>query len=187
MILPIYSYGNSILRKESEEINKDYPNLEQLIEDMFETMYNAEGIGLAAPQVGKSIRLIVVDGKTMSEDFPDDEMDNFKEVLINPIIEEEFGDDFTFREACLSLPRVSEEITRPSKIIVTYFDKDWNLIEKEFSGVKARIIQHECDHLDGKLWIDRLSPLKKKLIQSKLLKISKGQVYHNYPMNFSIK
>jgi peptide deformylase len=187
MILPIYSYGNSILRKESEEINKDYPNLEQLIEDMFETMYNAEGIGLAAPQVGKSIRLIVVDGKTMSEDFPDDEMDNFKEVLINPIIEEEFGDDFTFREACLSLPRVSEEITRPSKIIVTYFDKEWNLIEKEFSGVKARIIQHECDHLDGKLWIDRLSPIKKKLIQSKLQKIHKGQVFHNYPIKFVSK
>lgn len=187
MILPIYSYGNSILRKESEEINKDYPNLEKLIEDMFETMYNAEGIGLAAPQVGKSIRLIVVDGKTMSEDFPDDEMGNFKEVLINPIIEEEFGDDFTFREGCLSLPRVSEEITRPSKIILTYFDKDWNLNEKEFSGVKARIIQHECDHLDGKLWIDRLSPIKRKLIHSKLQKIIKGQVFHNYPIKFATK
>ena len=187
MILPIYAYGNMVLRKESEEINKEYTDLEKLVSDMFETMNNAEGVGLAAPQIGINIRLIVIDGKSMSEDFPEEDMENFKLVLINPIIEEEFGDDFSFREGCLSLPRVSDEITRPSKIIITYFDKEWNLIEKEFSGVKARIIQHECDHLDGKLWIDRLSPLKKKLIQSKLLKISKGHVYHNYPMNFSIK
>ena len=187
MILPIYAYGNSVLRRESEEIDKEYTDLEKLISDMFETMNNAEGVGLAAPQIGINIRLIVIDGKTMFEDFPEEEMENFKLVLINPIIEEEFGDDFTFREGCLSLPRVSDEITRPSKIIITYFDKEWNLIEQEFSGVKARIIQHECDHLDGKLWVDRLSPLKRKLIQSKLLKISKGQVYHNYPMNFSIK
>lgn len=187
MILPIYAYGNSVLRRESEEIDKEYTDLEKLISDMFETMNNAEGVGLAAPQIGINIRLIVIDGKSMSEDFPEEDMGNFKLVLINPIIEEEFGDDFSFREGCLSLPRVSDEITRPSKIIITYFDKEWNLIEQEFSGVKARIIQHECDHLDGKLWIDRLSPLKRKLIQSKLLKISKGQVYHNYPMNFSIK
>jgi peptide deformylase len=185
MILPIYAYGSPVLRKESEEIDKDYSNLSQLIDDMFETMYNAEGIGLAAPQVGKSIRLIVVDGKSMSDDFP--EMYNFKEVFINPIIEEEFGDDFIFREACLSLPRISEEITRPSNIIVTYYDKDWNLIEKEFSGVKARIIQHEYDHLEGQMWIDRASPLRKNLLKSKLNKISKGEVYHNYPMKFSGK
>lgn len=187
MILPIYAYGSSVLRKESLEIDKDYPDLEQLISDMFETMNKAEGVGLAAPQIGNNIRLIVIDGEKMSDDFPEDDMGNFKLVLINPIIEEEFGDDFTFREACLSLPRISDEITRPSKIIITYFDKDWNLVESEFSGIKARIIQHECDHLDGKLWIDRLSPLKRKLIQSKLNKISKGQVFHNYPMNFSKK
>lgn len=187
MILPIYAYGSSVLRKESEEIDEKYSDLEQLINDMFETMNNAEGVGLAAPQIGNNIRLIVVDGKTMSDDFPEEDMSNFKLVLINPIIEEEFGDDFTFREACLSLPRVSDEITRPSKIIITYFDKDWNLIEKEFSGIKARIIQHECDHLDGKLWIDRLSPLKRKLIQSKLNKIAKGQVHHDYQMIFSGK
>lgn len=187
MILPIYAYGNSVLRKESEEIDKDYSNLNQIIEDMFETMYNAEGIGLAAPQVGKNIRLVVIDAKSMSEDFPGEDMENFKLVLINPIIEEEFGDYFTFREGCLSLPLVSDEITRPSKIIVTYFDRNWNLQEKEFSGVKARIIQHECDHLDGKLWIDRLVPIKRKLIQSKLQKISKGQVYHKYQMKFAGK
>lgn len=185
MILPIYAYGSPVLRKESIEINESYQGLNNLIDDMFETMYAAEGIGLAAPQIGKNIRLIVIDSKSMSEDFPD--LDNFREVLINPIIEEEFGDDFTFREACLSLPRISEEITRPSKIVVSYYDREWNLIEKEFSGVKARIIQHEYDHLEGHMWIDRASPLRRKLLQSKLDKISKGKVYHNYPMKFSFK
>ena len=182
MILPIYAYGNNVLRKVSEEIEKGYPDLEQLINDMFETMKNADGVGLAAPQIGKNIRIVVIDGNSMSEDYP--EMKDFRMTLINPIIEEEYGDDLTFREACLSLPRVSDEITRPSKITLTYFDTDWNLHEEEFSGVKARVIQHECDHLDGKLWTDRLPQIKRKLIQSKLTKISKGQVFHNYPMKF---
>ena len=185
MILPIYAYGCSVLRRESEEIQNDYPELDKLIDDMFQTMDQAKGIGLAAPQIGKNIRLIVVDAKMMSEDFPDEGLDSFREVFINPIIEEEFGDNFTFREGCLSLPRISEEITRPSKIIISYFDKDWNLHEKEYSGIKARILQHEYDHLEGVMWIDRVGPLRKKLLQSKLDKISKGKVYHNYPMKFS--
>ncbi len=184
MILPIYAYGSSVLRKESDEIEKDYPELDKLIDDMFETMYAAEGIGLAAPQIGKNIRLIVVDSKSMSEDFPGESLDNFKEVFINTIIEEECGDDFTFREACLSLPRISEEITRPSKIVLSYYDRDWNLVEKEFTGVKARIIQHEYDHLEGVMWIDRASALRKNLLKSKLDKISKGKVFHKYPMKF---
>jgi peptide deformylase len=187
MILPIYAYGCPVLRKESEEIDKDYSNLSQLIDDMFETMDNAKGIGLAAPQIGKNIRVIVVDPKQMSEDFPNDGLEDFREVLINPIIEEEFGDDFTFREGCLSLPRISEEITRPSNIIISYYDKDWNLLEREFSGIKARILQHEYDHLEGNMWIDKASPIRKKLLQSKLIKISKGQVYYDYPMKFSSK
>jgi peptide deformylase len=185
MKLPIYSYGSPILRKQSVEIEKDYPNLENFINDMFETMDSANGIGLSAPQVGKNIRVIVIDSKQMHEDYPEDELDKFREVFINPIIEEEFGDDFTFREGCLSLPRLSDMVTRPSKIIITYFDKDWKLHEKEFSGIKARILQHEYDHLEGKLWIDKLSPIKRKLIQSKLNKISKGDVYHEYPMKFT--
>jgi peptide deformylase len=184
MILPIYAYGSSILRKESEEIERDYPELNKLIDDMFETMYAAEGIGLAAPQIGKSIRLIVIDSKLMSEDYPEDGLDQFKEVLINPIIEEESGDSFSFREACLSLPRISEEIIRPSNIIISYYDKDWNLLEKEFYGVKARIIQHEYDHLEGVMWIDKASPLRKNLLKSKLDKIGKGKVFHKYPMKF---
>ncbi len=116
-----------------------------------------------------------------------EDLDDFREVFINPIIEEEFGDDFIFREACLSLPRISEEIKRPSKIIITYFDRHWNLLEKEFSGIKARILQHEYDHLEGRMWIDRASPLRRKLLQSKLDKISKGSVYHDYPMKFNTK
>jgi peptide deformylase len=186
MILPIYAYGTSVLRKESEEISKDYPDLDKLVDDMFETMKSASGIGLAAPQIGKNIRLIVVDAKGMSADFPDEDLDQFTEVFINPIIEEEFGDDFSFREACLSLPRISEEITRPSKIIISYFDKDWNFHEKEFTGIKARILQHEYDHLEGRMWIDRASPLRKKLLKSKLDKIKKGKVYHDYPMKFAL-
>lgn len=187
MILPIYAYGSSVLRKESEEIQPQYPDLEKLIEDMFETMDKANGIGLAAPQIGKNIRLIVIDAKQMSEDFPEEDLEDFREVFINPIIEEEFGDDFIFREACLSLPRISEEIKRPSKIIITYFDRHWNLLEKEFSGIKARILQHEYDHLEGRMWIDRASPLRRKLLQSKLDKISKGDVYYDYPMKFNTK
>lgn len=187
MILPIYAYGSSILRKESEEISKDYPDLDKLIDDMFETMSSAKGIGLAAPQIGLSIRIIVVDASQMHGDFPNEGLDGFKEVFINPIIEEEFGDVFSFREGCLSLPRISEEIRRPSKIIMSYFDKDWNLQEKEFSGIKARILQHEYDHLEGRMWIDRASPLRRKLLQSKLDKISKGQVFYDYPMKFSNK
>ena len=185
MILLIYAYGSSVLRKESEEIDKNYPGLEKLINDMFETMDNAKGIGLAASQIGKNIRVIVVDPKSMAEDFPDDGLDDFREVFINPIIEEEFGDEFSFREACLSLPRISEEIKRPSKIIMSYFDKDWNFHEKEFSGIKCRILQHEYDHLEGRMWIDRVSSLKKKLLKSKLDRIIKGDVYFDYPIKFS--
>jgi peptide deformylase len=185
MILPIYAYGTSVLRKESDEIDRDYSGLEQLINDMFETMDKAKGVGLAAPQIGKNIRLIVVDTKLMSEDFPEQNLEEFREVFINPIIEEEFGEELSFREACLSLPRISEEIRRPSKIIMSYFDKDWNLQEKEFTGIKARILQHEYDHLEGRMWIDRASPLRKKLLQSKLEKISKGDVYYDYPMKFA--
>ena len=185
MILPIYAYGTSVLRKESDEIDRDYSGLEQLINDMFETMDKAKGVGLAAPQIGKNIRIIVIDTKAMSEDFPEQNLEEFREVFINPIIEEEFGEEISFREACLSLPRISEEIRRPSKIIMSYFDKDWNLHEKEFTGIKARILQHEYDHLEGRMWIDRASPLRKKLLQSKLEKISKGDVYYDYPMKFA--
>lgn len=187
MILPIYAYGNPILRRESREISKDRTDLDKLIEDMFETMTGAEGIGLSAPQIGQNIRVIVVDASSMSADFPAAGLDNFKHVFINPIIEEEFGEEFSFREACLSLPRISEEIKRPSKIIMSYFDRDWNFHESEFFGIQSRILQHQYDHLEGRMWIDRASSLRKKLLRSKLDKISKGQVYCEYPIKFTSK
>lgn len=187
MILPIYAYGNSNLRKESVEITKDYQDLNKLIDDMFETMDAAKGVGLAAPQIGKNIRIITIDTTVMSADFPDQELENFREVFINPIIEDEFGEIFSFREGCLSLPRISEEIKRPSNIIITYFDRDWNLQERQLSGIKARVLQHEYDHLEGVMWIDRASPLRRNLLKSKLDKISKGEVFHDYPMKFSGK
>lgn len=187
MVLPIYAYGTSVLRNESEEIDKDYSGLEKLIDDMFETMDKAKGVGLAAPQIGKNIRIIVTDSTLMSEDYPDENLNDFRKVFINPIIEEEFGEELSFREACLSLPRISEEIKRPSKIIISYYDRDWNLHETELSGIKARLLQHEYDHLEGRMWIDRASPLRRNLLKSKLDKISKGEVYHDYPMKFSGK
>ena len=164
-ILPIVTFNDAVLREKTKPLTKDYPNLKKLLADMFETMYNSHGVGLAAPQIGKNIRVITVDSKSMSEDFPDSDLEYFREVFINPIIEEEFGEEFSFREACLSLPRISEEIRRPSKIIMSYFDKDWNIQEKEFSGIQCRILQHEYDHLEGHMWIDKASPLRKKLLQ----------------------
>lgn len=184
MILPIYAYGSVVLRKESIEISKNHTDLQKLIDDMFETMDNAKGVGLAAPQIGQNIRIIVTDTKSMSDDFPEQDLENFRKVFINPIIEEEFGEEFSFREGCLSLPRISEEIKRASKIIISYYDRDWNFHEEEFSGIKARLLQHEYDHLEGVMWIDKASPLRRNLLQSKLDKIRKGKVYHDYPMKF---
>lgn len=192
MILPIVAYGDPVLKKEGVEIDKDYPGLDQLIEDMFETMYEASGVGLAAPQVGKSIRLFVVDGSPFAED--DDEegeedpkavgMENFKKVFINPIIEEESGEEWGFNEGCLSIPKIREEVFRKEKILVSYYNEKWELKEEAFDGYSARIIQHEYDHLDGVLFTDHLSPLKKRLLTKKLQNISKGIVKADYKMKF---
>lgn len=184
MILPIYSYGNSTLRKESINIDQNYQDLQILINNMFDTLYNAKGVALSAPQIGKNIKLIVIDTKEMSSDFPNEELSDFKIVMINPQIKKEFGDDFLFREACLSLPRLSQEINRPSKIIISYFDEKWNHNEIELTGIKCRVVQHSYDSLLGKLWIDKISPLRKKLLQSKLDKIKRGKVYVDYSMKF---
>lgn len=185
MKLQILSYGNSILRKISEDITPDHPQLSQLILDMFETLDSSEGVGLAAPQIGQNISLFVVDGKLMSDDFPDQNLDTFKEVFINPEISEYFGEDVSFREGCLSLPRISDEVIRPDGIEITWLDENFKFHKKRFTGIKSRIIQHEYDHLDGILYIDKLKPIKRKLIESKLKKISKGDVYVKYPMKFS--
>lgn len=173
MILPIYVYGSPVLRRKAEAISADYPELKQLIADMFETMYNAEGVGLAAPQIGKAIRLFVIDASPMDEDEP--ELKHYKKVFINPEILERFGKPFAYREGCLSLPELREDVVRESEIRIRYFDEDFNEHVEEVKGMAARIIQHEYDHIDGILFTDHLSPLRKKLVKKKLNNIAEGK------------
>ena len=192
MILPIVAYGDPVLKKEAQEIDKDFPDLDKLIADMFETMYSASGVGLAAPQIGKSIRLFVVDGSPFAEDEEDEEdpraegMENFKKVFINPIIEEETGEEWGFNEGCLSIPKIREEVFRQEKITISYYDENWELREETYEGYSARIIQHEYDHIEGILFTDHLSPLKKRLLTKRLQNISKGDVEVSYKMKFPV-
>jgi len=176
MIYPIVMYGDPVLRKRAKDIDKG-EDIKELVNDMFETMHAAHGIGLAAPQIGKSIRMFVVDGTTL-EDEPT--LKDFKKAFVNPILLNEEGEPWPFEEGCLSIPNIREEVERPEKIRVKYFDEDWNAHEQNFSGMKARIIQHEYDHIEGKLFIDYLSPLKKRTLKGKLSDISKGDVDTEY-------
>ncbi|NGM65476.1 peptide deformylase [Sphingobacterium sp. SGR-19] len=188
MKLPIVAYGDPILRKKAEEIDEDYPNLKGLISDMFETMYAARGVGLAAPQVGLPIRLFVIDASPFAEDDEEEEGDptlkGFKKVLINPIIIEEKGEKWGFNEGCLSIPDINEEVMRPSHVVINYLDENFEEHEVELSGLAARVVQHEYDHIEGKLFIDKLSPLKKAMLKGKLDAISKGMVEVGYKMKF---
>jgi peptide deformylase len=191
MILPIVAYGDPVLKKEADEIDKDYPELNELIANMFETMYNAKGVGLAAPQIGRSIRLFVVDGSPFGELEEGEEFDpraegieNFKKVFINPIIEEESGEKWAFEEGCLSIPKIRENVYRKEKLVITYFDENWNFHEETFSGYAARIIQHEYDHIEGVLFTDHLSSLKRKLLSKRLNNIASGNVDTFYKMKF---
>lgn len=191
MILPIVAYGDPVLKKEAEEIDKDYPNLQQLIENMFETMYEASGVGLAAPQIGKSIRLFVIDGSPFAEREEGEEedpkaadMEDFKKVFINPIIEEETGEKWGFNEGCLSIPKIREEVFRKEKVKISYYDENWNFHEDIFDGYKARIIQHEYDHIEGILFTDHLSVLKKRLLTKRLTNIAQGIISVDYKMKF---
>lgn len=190
MILPIIAYGDPLLKKESEEITADYPSLDLLVENMFETMYQAKGVGLAAPQVGLNIRLFIVDGAPFADeegDEPDPRavgMETFKKVFINPVIEEESGDVWAFQEGCLSIPKIRENVHRKSDILLSYYDENWAFHEERFSGYAARIIQHEYDHIEGVLFTDRLNPLKKKLVQKKLKQIAEGLVSTDYKLKF---
>jgi len=189
VIYPIIAYGDPVLRKRAQDIEKDALDVKQLSDDMFETMYRASGVGLAAPQIGKSIRLFVVDGTPMNDDDdPDDEHDpsleGFKKVFINPTILEENGDEWGFEEGCLSIPHIRGEVFRPEKLKIRYFDTDWNEHVEEYDGMAARIIQHEYDHLEGKLFTDYLSPLKRQLLKKKLGDITKGNVKADYKMKF---
>jgi peptide deformylase len=190
MILPIIAYGDPLLKKESEEITADYPSLDRLIENMFETMYQAKGVGLAAPQVGLNIRLFIVDGAPFADEEgeePDPRavgMESFKKVFMNPVMEEESGEVWAFQEGCLSIPKLRENVLRKSNILLSYYDEHWVFHEERFSGYAARIIQHEYDHIEGILFTDRLNPLKKKLVQKKLKHIAEGLVTTDYKLKF---
>lgn len=178
MIYPIYVYGQPVLRQVAKEISFDYPNLKTLIADMFETMKVSEGVGLAAPQIGLSIRLFVVDATSMAEEEP--ALKDFRKVFINPKILERWGEETIFNEGCLSLPGIREDVKRESIIRIAYYDEDFKPHEEVYDGFAARVIQHEYDHIEGILFIDRISPLRRKMLKSKLLNISKGLVEANY-------
>lgn len=179
MILPIYIYGQPVLRKESADIEKDYPNLKELLANMFETMEEANGVGLAAPQIGLNIRVVVIDLDVLSEDFP--EYKGFKKGFINPhIIEYDETNTDSLEEGCLSLPGIQEKVTRPTRIHVQYLDEDLNEHDEWVEGYLARVMQHEFDHLDAKMFIDRISPLRKQLIKSKLKALLQGRYRCSY-------
>lgn len=178
MIYPIVVYGHPVLKKIAEDIPRDYPDLDKLIGDMFETMYHAEGLGLAAPQIGKSIRLFVIDGEPVADDEP--ELAGFKKAFINASIIERSGETVPMNEGCLSIPNLREEVKRESYVRIQYFDPKWEFHDEVYEGFKARVIQHEYDHLDGILFPDRLSPLKKRLLKGKLNDISKGKFEVDY-------
>ncbi len=191
MILPIVAYGDPVLKKEAQEIDASYPDLSGLIKNMYETMYAAQGVGLAAPQIGLSIRLFIVDGSPFAETDEDEDpdpkavgMEDFKKVFINPIIESEEGEEWGFHEGCLSIPKIREEVFRKEIIHISYYDENWQLHEEQFDGYKARIIQHEYDHIEGVLFTDHLSILKKRLLTKKLQNISKGDIDTSYKMKF---
>jgi len=182
MILPIVAYGHSTLRKMSVDIDKEYPGLDQLLEDMFETMYATNGVGLAAPQINKNIRLFVLDAGPFTEDYP--EAVGGKKVFINVHILEEEGEEWSFEEGCLSVPDIHEAVMRKPRIKVRYFDENWVQHEEWVEGVMARIMQHEYDHIDGKIFVERLSSMRKMLLKRKLNDISTGNISVKYRMIF---
>jgi peptide deformylase len=189
MILPIVAYGDPVLKRLAKDITSEYPKLDILIANMFETMYAASGVGLAAPQIGLDIRLFIIDASPFAEDEEETEeermmLKTFKKVFINAEILEEDGDEWAFNEGCLSIPDVREDVTRPSHLRIRYLDENFQEHEEEFSGMAARVIQHEYDHIEGILFTDHLSPLRKQLLKGRLGNISKGKVKVEYRMRF---
>ncbi|HKJ07427.1 MAG TPA: peptide deformylase [Flavobacteriaceae bacterium] len=189
MILPIVAYGDPVLRKVGVDIDKDYPNLTELIANMKETMYNAQGVGLAAPQIGKAIRLFIVDTSPFAQDeeFNEDErayLENFKKVFINAKITNEDGDEWAFQEGCLSIPDIREDVFRQEKLTIEYLDENFEKHVEEIDGLAARVVQHEYDHIEGVLFTDKISSLKKRLIKKRLENISKGKINVDYRMRF---
>lgn len=189
MILPIIAYGDPVLRKVGVEIDKDYPNLEELLINMRETMDNAHGVGLAAPQIGKAIRLFLVDTSPFAEDEDLEEEEqqflaDFDRVFINPKILDETGDEWAFNEGCLSIPEVREDVFRNDTVTIEYLDANFEKQTETLTGIAARVVQHEYDHIEGVLFTDKLSSLKKRLIKKKLDNISKGKISPDYRMKF---
>ena len=192
MILPIVAYGANVLKVKASPADKEDPNLSKLIEDMWETMHNANGVGLAAPQIGESIRLFVIDASPFAqdEDLSLEEVEvlkDFKGVFINPKMMEETGNEWDFTEGCLSIPNIREDVSRKEKITITYLDEQFNEQTLSLDGLAARVVQHEYDHIEGILFTDKLSPLKKRLLKGKLNNISKGNINPDYKMRFSAK
>ncbi|MDX9853703.1 MAG: peptide deformylase [Tenuifilaceae bacterium] len=178
MIRPVYIYGSSVLRKVAQDITPEYPNIKELINDMFETMYHSDGVGLAAPQIGLSIRLFVIDATPFEED--DEEVKDFKKVFINAKIVERSGERKLFNEGCLSIPNLREDVERDDVIRIQYLDENFEPHEEVFSGIRARIVQHEYDHLEGILFTDKVSPIRRQLLRNKLAGITKGRFSIDY-------
>ena len=191
MILPIIGYGNPILKITSKDINNSYPNLKQLIDDMYETMYNSKGVGLAAPQIGKSIRLFIIDTAPFlnidENEIEGIKVESIKQTFINPVIIQESGDSWSFEEGCLSIPHIREDVKRKSDINIEFYDENFTLNKKSFSGIVARVIQHEYDHIQGILFTDKLTSFKKRLLKNKLNNIEKGNIDIDYLMDFNNK
>jgi len=191
MVLPIVAYGHPVLRKMAEDITPEYPELKKLVADMWETMYYSNGVGIAAPQINKAIRLFVVDTEQIVEGFDDEDRKTYpnekpiKRVFINAHKVEETGDEWAYNEGCLSIPKVREDVKRPAKLVLRYMDENFVEHEEEFYGITARVIQHEYDHIDGKLFIDYLAPLKKRLLKKKLDDITNGKIRTEYRMLFA--
>lgn len=189
MVLPIVAYGDPVLRKKAKEITKDFPNLEEFIENMKETMYHAYGVGLAAPQIGAPVRIFVIDASPFAEDESLDQeeresLKNLQKVFINASIISEEGEEWAFNEGCLSIPDIREDVFRKEKITIEYYDENFEKFTETYSGVSARVIQHEYDHIEGILFTDKLSSLKKRLIKGKLASIAKGKIKVDYRMRF---
>ncbi len=191
MILPIVAYGAPVLRKVCKTITPDFPNLSKLLDDMWETMYASNGVGLAAPQINKDIRLFVIDSAQVFSNLEEgEELDysdapGVKKVFINAQIKDLTGDEWPYNEGCLSIPKIREDVKRPETVVLEYQDENFNLHKESFNGITARIIQHEYDHIDGKLFIDYLKPLRRKMLQGKLNDITKGKIRVDYKMMFS--
>lgn len=182
MVLPIYAYGQRVLKKKATPIDADYPKLTELLENMWETMYAANGVGLAAPQIGKSIRIFLVDSVQMMDEGEEDK--GIKQAFINAEVIEEEGKLWPYEEGCLSIPDITGDVERPTTVTIRYQDEQFETHERTFTGLNARVIQHEYDHIEGKLFTEKLKPLKKKMIKRKLEKIRKGDIKASYNLKF---